>query len=135
VNKALLDTSGYTSFLSGDERVLETLANSDVVYMSIFVLGELFAGFKGGSRFNMNKSILEQFLQKTTVEVLKGNKTTAEIFGQLKDTLKKAGTPIPINDIWIAAHALETGSVLITLDTHFEKCPGVRLWDYFPSDV
>jgi tRNA(fMet)-specific endonuclease VapC len=53
---------------------------------------------------------------------------TAEIFGQLKNNLKKAGKLLPINDVWIAAHAIETGSVLITCDFLFQRVPGLRLW-------
>ena len=133
MNKILLDTNAYTNYLRGDKQVLEFLANADIVYMSVFVAGELFAGFRGGSRFRHNKMNFEKFLSKSTVEVLNTSEATADIFGQLKYTLKKAGTPLPINDIWIAAHAIETGSVLITYDTHFAKLPGLRLWYYFPE--
>ncbi len=55
-------------------------------------------------------------------------KETADIFGMLKSALKKAGTPIPINDIWIASHAFETGALLVTYDRHFDKIQGLRLW-------
>ena len=133
MNKILLDTNAYTNYLKGDKMVFEFLANSDIVYISVFVAGELFAGFRGGSRFRYNKMNFDKFLRKSTVEVLNTSETTADIFGQLKDTLKRAGTPLPINDIWIAAHAIETGSVLITYDTHFANLPGLRLWYYFPE--
>jgi tRNA(fMet)-specific endonuclease VapC len=131
LKKVLLDTNAYVSYLSGDEQVLNELAAADLVYLSVFVLGELFAGFRGGRKYQENKVILEKFLQKPTVEILNATETTSDIFGQLKNNLKKAGTPLPINDVWIASHALETGSVLISYDKHFLKCPGLRLWDYF----
>jgi tRNA(fMet)-specific endonuclease VapC len=54
---------------------------------------------------------------------------TAEVFGQVKSSLRKSGTPLPINDVWIAAHALETGSVVVTYDVHFKSIPGLRLWE------
>jgi len=130
VKKILLDNNAYIAYLSGDERVLDELASSEIVYLSVFVLGELYAGFRGGTKYKNNKSILERFLKKPTVEILAGTETTADIFGQLKNSLKTSGTPIPVNDIWIAAHALETGSILITHDAHFLKCPGLRLWDH-----
>jgi tRNA(fMet)-specific endonuclease VapC len=129
VKKILLDTNAYVAYLSGDEKVFNEISSSEIVYMSVFVMGELFAGFRGGTKYKKNKSILEQFLTKSTVEILAGTETTADIFGQLKNSLKVAGKPLPVNDIWIAAHALETGSILITYDTHFLKCPGLRLWD------
>lgn len=124
----LLDTNCYTAYLAGDERVLNALAEAEAVYMSIFVLGELFAGFRGGRRMRQNRDYLKRFLAKNTVTILDATMETAEIFGDLKEKLKKSGTPLPINDVWIAAHALETGSVLITYDAHFQYIIGLRRW-------
>jgi tRNA(fMet)-specific endonuclease VapC len=129
MRKILLDTNAYTGFLKGDEKVLNILIQADCVYLSIFVLGELFAGFRAGGKDKDNKDILQRFLQKSTVSVLEATRETAEIFGMIKDSLKKSGKPIPSNDIWIAAHALETGSILVTYDTHFIHVSGLRLWD------
>ncbi len=129
MNKILLDTNAFTRFLAGDENVLSYLGRADKVFMSVFVLGELFAGFKAGGKERKNKQILERFLQKSTVIVLEASKETAEMFGLIKDALRKSGNPIPVNDIWIAAHTLEAGSVLITYDSHFLSIPGLRIWD------
>lgn len=129
MKKILLDTNAFTRFLAGDEKVLSYLGRADKVFMSVFVLGELFAGFRAGRKEKQNIQILERFLQKSTVNVLEASKDTAEIFGFIKDALRKSGKPIPINDIWITAHALETGSVLITYDSHFLGVPGLRVWD------
>jgi len=129
MNKILLDTNAFTRFLAGDEKVLSYLGGAEKVFMSVFVLGELFAGFKAGGKERQNKQVLERFLQKSTVNVLEASKDTAEIFGLIKDGLRKSGNPIPVNDIWIAAHAFETGSVLITYDSHFLSIPGLRIWD------
>lgn len=128
MKKILLDTNCYTSFLAGDKKVLTSLANAEIVFMSVFVLGELFAGFKGGSKQGKNNHLLESFLRKPTVQVLDATTETAQFFGLVKDGLKKAGSPIPINDVWIAAHTLETGSTLVTYDAHFCKVAGLRLW-------
>lgn len=127
MKRILLDTNAYAAFLSGDEDVFRALSEADAVLMSTFVIGELVAGFRGGSRFDANMARLRSFLGKPTVSVQDATLETAEVFGQLKDLLKKAGTPIPINDVWIAAHAVETGAVLVTDDSHFEKVPGVRI--------
>ena len=129
MKKVLLDTNAYSELLRGDQKVLEELGSADLVYMSIFVLAELYAGFKGGSREVENKGYLEKFLTKNTVQILEGTKETSQIFAEVKNKLKKSGTPIPINDVWIASHAQETGSVLITYDAHFENVMGLRLWD------
>lgn len=127
--KILLDTNAYTALLSGDESVLAALASADIVYMSIFVLGELYAGFLGGNKNTENRKLLGSFLSKTTVRILHGTSDTTEMFGIVKDRLRQNGTPIPINDVWIAAHALESGSQLLTYDSHFRKVPGLLLWD------
>ena len=130
MKRILLDTNAYGHLLTGDEKVLSLLAESDVVYMSIFVLGELYAGFKGGSKEQENTQLLKRFIQKPTVEILEATGETSKVFGQVKNNLKKAGTPLPINDVWIAAHTLESGSTLITYDVHFREIPDLRLWEY-----
>ena len=125
----LLDTSAYVRFLAGDEKVLTCLARAGRVGMSIFVLGELLAGFRVGTRDKQNREILDRFLAKPSVAVLDATRETAEYFGLIKVGLKKSGRPIPLNDVWIAAHALEMGAVLVTYDFHFRAVPGLRTWD------
>ena len=129
MSKVLLDTNAYARFLAGDAKVLDTLAAAETVYMSVFVMGELEAGFRAAAKRLENRRILDRFLGKPSVAVLDASRETAEIFGMVKDSLRKAGRPIPMNDVWIAAHALETGSLLITYDAHFRSVPGLRLWD------
>ncbi len=129
MKRILLDTNAYVRFLRGDEKVMAYLAQADTVYMSVFVLGELFAGFKAGGKERNNKQILERFLLKPTVTVLEATIETADIFGLIMASLRKSGNLIPVNDVWIAAHALETGSILLTYDDHFTVIPGLRLWD------
>ncbi len=129
MRKILLDTNAYVGLLRGDEQILAYLGHADQVYMSVFVMGELYAGFRASNREKENKQILESFLMKSTVSVLEASKETAEIFGLIKSSLGKTGHPIPVNDIWIGAHAIETGSVLLTYDRHFVSIPGLRIWD------
>jgi tRNA(fMet)-specific endonuclease VapC len=129
MRKVFLDTNAYVRYLTGDEEVLSSMGRADRVVMSVFVLGELYAGFRSGSKGRRNRELLETFLQKPSVEVLAATRETAEIFGQIKTELKRSGNPIPINDVWIAAHALEIGGVLITYDRHFQSVPGIRLWE------
>ena len=124
----LLDTTAYVKYLRGDQRVLDALAGAGLIYMSVFVLGELYAGFRYGSMEKVNRRILESFLGKPVVRVLEATRETAEYFGLIKASLKKAGQPLPLNDVWIAAQALETGSVLLTYDAHFSAVPGLRIW-------
>ena len=128
MSKILIDTNTYTSYLAGDKNILNALESASVTFLSIFVLGELYAGFKGGAHKNRNIKLLESFQGKTRVSILDATQETAEIFGHLKNILKQAGTPLPINDVWIAAHAMEVGAVVVTYDKHFTKIPGLRLW-------
>jgi tRNA(fMet)-specific endonuclease VapC len=128
VKKVLIDTNAYTSLCGGDERALDALAGAETVYASVIVLGELYAGFKGGRREKENLERLRAFLAKETVRVLLADPETAEIFGEIKHRLKEAGTPIPINDVWIAAHAMQTGSFVVSYDKHFALVPGLLVW-------
>lgn len=128
MRKILLDTNAYTNLLLGDSAILTELVNADMIYLPVIVLGELFAGFKGGSKEIKNKSALVKFLSKPGVSIIPIGKETAEIFGELKYKLLTAGNPLPINDVWIASCAIETGAVLITDDNHFTKIEGIRIW-------
>ncbi len=125
----LLDTNAYTRLLAGDEDVLDVVASAETVYMSIFVLGELHAGFKGGTKENENREWLKRFLTKPSVKILNATSETAEVFGTVKNNLLRAGTPLPINDVWISSHGIETGSIIVTYDAHFDRVPGLRLWN------
>jgi tRNA(fMet)-specific endonuclease VapC len=129
MKKILLDTNAYTSFRGGDRAILSVLASADVVYLSIFVIGELLAGFAGGKRNSENRAQLDEFKSKSTVKVLAATEETAHIFASIKNNLKQAGTPVPVNDIWIASHALETGAAVVTHDKHFKAIGGLRIVD------
>jgi tRNA(fMet)-specific endonuclease VapC len=131
--RIVVDTNAYSRLLGGREEVLNIIGIADLVYMSIFVLGELYAGFAGGRKERNNKDALNRFLLKPTVKILNATSETARVFGMVKQGLKKAGMPLPINDVWIAAHTLETGSTLVTYDNHFKNVAGLRLWDEFLS--
>jgi tRNA(fMet)-specific endonuclease VapC len=126
----LMDTSAYSAFKNGSEQVLDAIAAADRVYMSIFVLGELFFGFEGGDRSIEDRRELDEFLRKPTVRFVGTTRETAEVFGSVKNDLKRQGTPLPTNDVWVAAHCIELGAVLITLDRHFLQVPGLRTWQY-----
>jgi tRNA(fMet)-specific endonuclease VapC len=128
MKKVLIDTNAYTALLNGDESVLDALAQAKTVFMSVFVLGELYAGFKRGNKEAQNRSQLDDFLQRPSVRILTATQETSDIFGTIKTRLRTAGTPIPINDVWIAAHATESGSHLVTYDSHFNSVAGILLW-------
>lgn len=128
MKRILLDTNAYTAFLTGDKRVLNALTEAETAFLSAIVIGELYAGFCGGNRLKENKALLARFLQKSNVRVLDVTAETGEVFGQIKNALQKAGTPIPLNDVWLAAQAMETGSVIVSFDAHFDQVSGLRRW-------
>lgn len=128
MKRILIDTNAYVKFLHGDTAVLDMLAVADTVYLSVFVLGELLAGFKGGTKEPQNRKTLNAFLRKSAVRILSATMDTAEFFSDIKDGLRRKGTPIPQNDIWIAAHVMESGSMLITYDAHFSLISGLLIW-------
>jgi tRNA(fMet)-specific endonuclease VapC len=129
MNKVLIDTNAYGKFLSGNRQTLSYIVEADVIYLSVIVIGELYAGFAGGNKYKSNIELLKKFISKPAVEVLPVEYGTAEIFGEIKSELKKKGNPIPINDVWIAAHCFETGAKLLTFDRHFKFIPGIRIWE------
>ena len=129
MTKILLDTNAYSSFLSGDKCVFDYIVEAEVIYISTIVIGELFAGFHGGGKLSQNREELKSFLNKDGVEVIDVTIETAEIFGEIKAGLSKKEKMIPLNDIWIAAHSIETGSKLVTYDKHFKNISGLRIWE------
>ena len=128
MNKVLFDTNAFSRYFAGDEQLLDILSRAETIYLSVFVLGELYAGFAGGRRQAENQRMMQQFMNHSTVVFVPATEETASVFAFVKNTLKNTGHPLPINDIWIAAHTLETGSVLITFDRHFAHVPGLRHW-------
>jgi len=79
MKKILLDTNCYAGYLTGDEKVLDAIGRADAVYLSVIVVGELLAGFKGGSREKDNKRILQTFISKLKVEILDVSIETSEV--------------------------------------------------------
>jgi tRNA(fMet)-specific endonuclease VapC len=123
--KRLLDTNAYAALKRNHEAVATLVRESTELVFSMVVVGELLFGFRNGNRFDKNSKELDEFLANDRVSVLAVSRTTADRFGRIAAALKKAGTPIPSNDIWIAAHVFESGAELLTFDDHFELVDGL----------
>jgi predicted nucleic acid-binding protein len=121
--RVALDTNRLTDLFQGDTKLAERLSTCDEVWIPLVVLAEIKAGFYGGTQQQRNEILLRKFLAKTTVGVLLPSRETAEHYARLFVQLKRAGTPVPDNDLWIAALALEHDLLLITRDQHFERIP------------
>ena len=128
MNLIILDTNAYTAFINGDTKIYEYIARADIVYISTVMLGELYTGFYGGSKPNWNNNILHDFLEKATVRIIDVTHGTAKIFGVVKNELRQKAKMIPVNDIWIAAHAIETDSTLLSYDKHFTNISNLKIW-------
>jgi predicted nucleic acid-binding protein len=121
--RVALDTNRLTDLFQGDAELAEFLATCDEVWIPLIVLAEIKAGFYGGTQQHRNEVLLRKFMAKPTVGMLLPGRETAEQYARLFVQLKRAGTPAPDNDLWIAALALENDLALITRDRHFDNIP------------
>jgi predicted nucleic acid-binding protein len=121
VARLVLDTSAYSHFRRGHAGTIDAMARAERVLVPTIVLGELEAAFELGSRPRENRRALEDFLSESFVDVLDVTSSTARHYGRLFARLKQAGTPVPVNDIWIAAATTDCGAALLTFDRDFER--------------
>ena len=121
--RVALDTNRLTDLFQGDSELADRLGECDEVWIPLMVLAEIKAGFYGGSQQHRNEILLRNLLAKPTVDILLPARETAEHYARLFVQLRRAGTPIPDNDLWIAALILEHDLVLITRDRHFDSVP------------
>jgi predicted nucleic acid-binding protein len=105
----------------GDELVIGLLAEAELLMVPTIAIGELEAGFRAGSRAADNLARLGEFLAEPFVVVLPVTRDVAGRYGQMFAELRRAGTPVPVNDIWIAAATVDAGAHLITFDRDFER--------------
>jgi len=123
--KVLLDTNAYSAMMRGHAEVARLVRNAEQVVLSVVVIGELLFGFRLGARLRKNMDELETFVANPYVAVAAVTRTTADRFARIAAALRAKGRPIPTNDIWIAAHAMETGAELLSFDAHFEAVDGL----------
>ena len=125
--KICIDTNIYSAFKKGNPNISELLETTDEIYVPAIVMGELYAGFQLGARLRDNTKDLKEFIEQPGIYIIDINDSIAERYGALIKILKDNGTPIPTNDIWIAATALENGARIASFDTHFKLIPGLMI--------
>ena len=123
--KLCLDTNAYSSIGRANGGVISLVETADEVIVPATVIGELTFGFLKGGHPSRNEAELDRFLHEEGVILQPVTRDIAERYGYLKAALAKKGKPIPENDIWIAATALETGSRLLSYDKHFDLVDGL----------
>lgn len=125
MNNVLIDTNIYSLSMKGDPKVTGALRKIDRIGFSTISIGELFSGFKGGHREPQNREELNIFLDSPRVVLHPIDEGTAEFYAAILHNLRKAGTPIPTNDIWIAAVAFQHGYQIFSNDRHFSLVSGM----------
>ena len=121
----LLDTSAYSALFRGNDQVREILQEVVEVAFNPVVLGELMSGFSGGRFEEKNHQLLKDFMLTPRVRVYPVDVNTSERYASIWSYLRGQGTPIPTNDLWIAASAMQHGLTVLTSDRHFQKIPQV----------
>jgi len=120
-----LDTSAYSAFKRGNLEIIDLARKASRIYVNSIVIGESLSGFKLGNREAQNRVEFEAFLRSPRVEILGLIRDTSERYAEILCYLRKSGTPVPTNNLWIAASVMEHGLMLITTDHHFQRIPHI----------
>ena len=120
MSRLCLDTSAYSHFQRGDRRATELIDGAEWVGMPAIALGEVRAGFLLGGQRERNETTLREFLADAVVEVLDVDEEVSFHYADIVLDLRRAGRPIPTNDIWIAATAARSGAMVLSADEHFD---------------
>ena len=123
--RILLDSNAYSHLMRGHDRAAELVRSAEEILFSAVVVGELVYGFRWGARFERSMAELRSFLSSPYVTFVPVGLVTADRYSRIAQGLRAKGRPIPTNDIWVAAHAMETGADLVSADRHFEHVDGI----------
>jgi len=130
MSRILVDTSAYSEHLRDHPEVKAAIQRASEIGLSVVSIGELRAGFLKGGRTRRNEELLRSFLASPRARAIPVNEETASRYAAIRDYLRRQGTPVPTNDVWIAATAAQHGLRLLTLDAHFLQIPQVIV-DFF----
>lgn len=121
MSRLCVDTSAYSQFKRGHEAVTALIDAAEWLGLPAIVLGELRTGFALGRRAQANERELATFLRNPIVHVLDVDESASRFYAEIVVALRSAGTPLPTNDIWIAAVAAREGATVLTYDAHFRS--------------
>jgi predicted nucleic acid-binding protein len=124
-HKVMMDTSAYAAFMKGSPGIKEAVQQADEIVFNPVVLGELKAGFLMGRNEKKNRAILKDFLSSPRVIIADIDEETSERYAVIVQSLRIKGTPIPTNDLWIAASAMQHGLKVLTTDKHYLEVPQI----------
>lgn len=123
--KYLLDTNIVIALFANDKNVIKNLKNVNELFIPGVVLGELYFGACKSGRVRENLARIDEFAANSIV--LGCDTETSRYYGKIKNAIQTKGHPIPENDIWIAAIAIQHNLILISRDKHFEIVENLRL--------
>lgn len=121
----IIDTNAYSAMARGDEHIKSVLRRATRVHLTFVTLAELRAGFACGKKGIANEKILQQTLAVERVSVMYPDAATTLFYARIFADLRQRGTPIPTNDLWIAALAMQNGLPLLTRDKHFQSVQSI----------
>jgi tRNA(fMet)-specific endonuclease VapC len=124
--KTAIDTNRLTDFLRGEPTAVELVQRCQLLFVPFIVVGEMRCGFLGGTQSLRNETRFSGVLASSRVSILLGNEDTTHHYARLFVQLWRQGTPIPTNDLWIAALCLQNDLPLFTRDQHFEVIPQLQ---------
>ena len=119
MSRYCLDTSAYSQFKRGQSEVTALIDQADWIGIPSIVVGELLVGFLTGVQHKRHEEELAEFLGDPVVDEIPVDRPVARIYAEIVTSLRRAGSPLPTNDIWIAAATARVGSPLLTFDEHF----------------
>jgi tRNA(fMet)-specific endonuclease VapC len=121
VQRIVMDTSAYSHMRTGHPELTDLLALAEALLIPVTVLGELEGAFELGSRARVNRRALTEFLSEPFVSILPTTPDVARRYGQVFARQRRAGRPVSVNDMWIAASAIDSGGHLVTFDKDFGR--------------
>jgi predicted nucleic acid-binding protein len=121
VQRIVMDTSAYSHMRMGHPELTDMLASAEALLIPVTVLGELEGAFELGSRARANRQALTEFLSEPFVSVLPTTPDVARHYGRIFARQRRSGRPVPVNVMWIAASAIDSGGHLVTFDGDFGR--------------
>lgn len=128
-----LDTSAYSNFRRGHDELVALMDRADWIGIPTVTMGELRSGFLLGDQRERNEAELDEFLTHPVVTALEVDAEASRHYAGIVADLRRAGTPLPTNDVWIAATAVRHGAAVLTCDQHFERIARVGAVLFDPS--
>ena len=121
----MIDTNAYSAFKLAVPAIVDIIQHAEKIAITPIVLGELMSGFDAGNKSLKNREELRQFLSSSRIRFYPMSMDTPNFYSKIYVSLKKKGMPIPTNDLWIAAQAMEHGCAVCTYDKHFMAIDGL----------